>query len=132
MGTNYYLTATVCPCCKQPTAENKHIGKSSAGWVFALHVYPEEGINDLPDWKEKWSADGATITDEYGKIITPAEMFDVVMARYGARDRKDQDDSWYACNGAERGPYRLARAKIGRHCIAHGLGTYSCHTGDFS
>ena len=36
MGTNYYLN-------------DRHIGKSSAGWYFALHIYPEENINSLDE-----------------------------------------------------------------------------------
>lgn len=134
MGTNYYLESyprPPCDKCGRPyEQERKHIGKSSAGWVFALHVYPEEGINDLPDWWDRWNMPGAIIKDEYGKTVSPNEMLACVLARFGARNRPDQDDAWYAVNQAQRGPYGLARARIdGRRVLGWGNGTYALHTG---
>lgn len=133
MGTNYYLESSP-PCEKCGHAfERKHIGKSSAGWVFALHVYPDEGISDLPDWFDRWTAPGAIIVDEYGQNISPEKMLSAVLARFGARNRPAQSDLWMLQNGAEPGPYGLARSRIdGRRVIGHGIGTYSLHTGDFS
>lgn len=49
MGTNYYLQKNVCGCCGRPEKQI-HIGKSSAGWAFALRVYPHDGIKDYDDW----------------------------------------------------------------------------------
>jgi hypothetical protein len=50
MGTNYYLEIdNVCSHCGRGDTE-LHIGKSSAGWVFFLRIYPDEGINSLEDW----------------------------------------------------------------------------------
>ena len=42
MGTNYYFedSSEVCECCGRG-AESLHIGKSSGGWCFSLHVMPE-------------------------------------------------------------------------------------------
>ncbi len=69
MGTNYYLkTAAPCPTCGHEQ-EPLHIGKSSGGWVFSLHVDPDAGLCDLPDWESRWAKPGATITDEYGETI---------------------------------------------------------------
>lgn len=65
MGTNYYLEPKPpCQCCGRPF-EQLHIGKSSAGWCFALHVIPERGIKDLDDWVRIWSQPEARIVDEY-------------------------------------------------------------------
>lgn len=133
MGTNYYLEGPgQVPCCKcgRPFEKvRQHIGKSSAGWVFTLHVYPEKGINDLPDWWEFWNKDDVTIKNEYGDTLTSAQMLTHILARFGERSHK-QDAQWYRLNQAEEGPYGLARAKIdGHRVIGHGLGTYSMHTG---
>jgi len=49
MGTNYYLHENVCESCGR-SDEPLHIGKSSAGWVFTLRIYPDKGINSLEDW----------------------------------------------------------------------------------
>jgi hypothetical protein len=71
MGTNYYETAGTDPCphCgRGGETETLHIGKSSAGWVFALCIYPERGIHTLADWQERWAV-GGQIRDEYGHAI---------------------------------------------------------------
>jgi len=48
MGTNYYLVKNErppCPCCERTYVQERlHIGKSSGGWCFALHVIPEMGM----------------------------------------------------------------------------------------
>ena len=74
MGTNYYLV----------TEEGrKHIGKSSGGWCFSLHVYPEEDINDLQDWIPFWNqlTPDKHIEDEYGAIITGEGMLIIICER---------------------------------------------------
>lgn len=147
MGTNYYLhDKPDCECCGRPY-EPLHIGKSSAGWCFALHVIPEEGINSLDDWVKRWSAPGAFIRNEYGDAISTAEMWDAITRR-GRAGRDWDDGKWWqgipgfysyaseadfhARNMSERGPSGLLRARIGRNCIAHGEGTWDCITGEFS
>ena len=133
MGTNYYLEPKApCECCGR-SFEQLHIGKSSAGWVFALHVHPDEKINDLPDWVDKWRADGARIVDEYGKVITPDEMVSIILARFGRRDKGCWSGRDLMMNQAVDGPYGLARSMVdGHRVVGHGLGTYDLHTGDFS
>jgi hypothetical protein len=132
MGTNYYWIAAPKPPCshcgRAYDVERKHIGKSSAGWVFALHIYPEEGINELPDWRDKWQEAGR-IEDEYGNAASEYEMLDTIAFRFAARTRPDNDDSWYAMNQAQRGPYGLATARLGSRCRGLGLGTYALHLG---
>jgi len=114
MSTNYYLhKEPPCECCGRPY-ESLHIGKSSAGWAFSLHVIPEDGINDLDDWEALWSEDGAYITDEYDMTIQPDEMMSIITER-----------SWHD------GP--LLRHQIdGSFCIAHGRGTWDLIPGEFS
>jgi len=75
MGTNYYwqADAAACETCGHvDESERLHIGKSSAGWTFALCVYPEKGIDGLAGWETRWTS--GTIVDEDGDTITPAEM----------------------------------------------------------
>lgn len=126
MGTNYYLEAEPpCPCCGRGY-DRKHIGKSSAGWCFALHVYPDEGIRDLRDWQMRWLTSGRDIVDEYGQKVAPKEMFSLITER-----------SWpielLVNRYSARGPNGLLRHRLdGTFCIAHGEGTWDCCVGDFS
>lgn len=113
MGTNYYLKTDCCKHCGR-AAKRMHIGKSSGGWCFALHVDPDDGINGLSDWEYLWSLPGAQISDEYGCTISPEEMRDRICSRLwkdGAPKRHEVD---------------------GRHCIGNGSGTYDLITGEFS
>lgn len=144
MGTNYYLHETPpCQCCKRPY-EPLHIGKSSAGWCFSLHVMPEEGIHDLAGWAMRWSQPGALVRNEYGEALSGDQMETIITSRGVART-KDWDSAWWrshGCssedhfhrlNGSERGPNGLLRHRIdGRHCIGHGAGTWDLITGEFS
>ncbi len=127
MGTNYYeVLEESCPTCGRGGAE-RHIGKSSGGWCFALHVYPEEGINDWPDWQARLRH----IRDEYGDDISPEDLVAIVTNRKWLRD-KPNPPAWYRENHAERGPNGLARHRVGVHCIGHGAGTWDLIVGDFS
>ena len=78
MGTNYYLHTNICSHCGKGD-EPLHIGKSSAGWVFALHVYPEDGISSLMDWKSVLA--NGTIRDEYGKDVSYSDMMRTIEGR---------------------------------------------------
>jgi hypothetical protein len=114
MGTNYYLSAKPdCECCGRPF-EHLHIGKSSAGWRFSLHVDPSQNINDLADWQRLWAQPGAEIRDEYHRVVTPEEMLSVITER-----------SWK--NGV-----LLKHQLDGRHCVKNGEGTWDCIIGEFS
>lgn len=130
MGTNYYLNMKPpCESCGRPY-EPKHIGKSSGGWCFSLHVIPEESINDLADWQKIWSAPEATIEDEYGRLISELEMTDIICNRkWEPRSKWSAEE--YMRNQAEPGPNGLARHVVGRHCLKHGAGTWDCIEGDF-
>lgn len=130
MGTNYYLEdQEPCSHCGRPY-ERVHIGKSSGGWCFSLHVIPERGINSLEDWKANWQ--GKKIYNEYGDEVSHEEMISIITERSWNKNLPS-DPNWFSQNYAEIGPNNLARHKIdGHHCIGHGDGTWDLIATDFS
>ena len=141
MGTNYYWVSDPCVTCHHST-ERVHIGKSSWGWCFDLHVIPEQGLNTLNDWCEKWR-DGGKIVDEYGETIIPSEMKRIITKRAHQRRKTTDwammgyrdDADFHNKNHSQSGPNGLLRHAIsldGRHCIGHGKGTFDYIVGDFS
>lgn len=131
MGINYYLyPKSPCKECGRPH-EPKHIGKDSSGWCFSLHVIPEEGINDLKDWKKLWNHSGAIIKDECGKKISMEDMEKIITERRGIVF--DRGSFWLVQNSAVGGPNGLVRHRIdGKFCTGHGRGTWDFLTGEFS
>jgi hypothetical protein len=118
-------------------AESLHIGKSSMGWCFSLHVIPELGINSLADWQERWKT--GVIENEYGETLTPEEMLSWITERRGHEwsDRDWQgfygsEAQFHAWNQSLRGPRGLLRHRLGPHCIGHGEGTWDLIPGVFS
>ena len=83
MGTNYYVKGEDCPTCGHAVKPDLHIGKSSAGWKFMLHIDPDNGINNLDDWVKIWSQEGAVIRNEYGDDIPPQDMLKTITHRGG-------------------------------------------------
>lgn len=78
MGTNYYwYEKKPCKECKRPF-EGIHIGKSSWGWNFGLHVIPGK-IKNIEDWMYLWTT--GEIRDEYGKKIKVEEMIKIITNR---------------------------------------------------
>lgn len=131
MGTNYYYVSNVCSQCGHQ--EELHIGKSSGGWCFALRVYPERNIKDLPDWLPLWLHPAAIFRDEYGKSCTVVDVLRVICVRIDLRPAANQhDQAFLDRNSAVPGPNGLTRAKIGLGCISHGAGTWDCCEGEFS
>lgn len=133
MGTNYYWTPNYkppCAHCGRAFEQEKqiHIGKSSGGWCFSLHV--TDYINDLVDWREIWKA--GTIFDEYDREISVEKMLEIITEReWASNDRLTPQ--WLHENHAEVGPNGLARHKVdGKHCIAQGHGTWDLLPGEFS
>ena len=114
-----------------------HIGKSSCGWCFSLHVDEAEGIYNFDDLIDKLSCPYCIIKDEYKRELTINEMISIITERktntsinvpYGY-------DSWnkfHEENGSEPGPNNLLRHKIGDFCVGHGEGTYDYIKGEFS
>ena len=112
MGTNYYLHQKPdCKCCGRPF-EPLHIGKSSGGWCFSLHVMPDDGISTLDDWRTLWNAPGAFIRDEYGEVIDTEDMEHVITKR-----------SRHACP---------PKRHDDMYCVGHGEGPWDYIVGEFS
>lgn len=130
MGTNYYLRKKPCPTCNHPEKE-LHIGKSSGGWCFALHVIPEENINSLLDWKKLFENPENKIYNEEDDIVSPDEMIKIITKRSFTNNTSPRED-FYKKHRLERGPNGLVRHEIGRFCIGHGEGTYDLVIGEFS
>ncbi len=131
MGTNYYVHYKGNP--------QFHIGKSSGGWCFSLHVYPEKGIETLEDWEPIFEHNN--IETEYGKTITKEDMLTVIAEREGCIGFDDEEDipypyeSWeefWDAHNAVPGSKGLLRAEVdGVHCIGHGEGTWDYMVGTF-
>lgn len=152
MGTNYYWhEKPECSCCNRPF-DRVHIGKSSAGWVFSLHVYPEghcygssydgeseppQYVDNLDDWIELFNREGSWIEDEYGDKVTIDEMLDCIRNREWPHDRKfptsryNSFEEFLRKNQAVEGPNNLLRHEIGDHCVGHGEGTWDYLVGYF-
>lgn len=139
MGTNFYLCPNRCAHCGR-SDEKKHIGKSSAGWTFSLHVYPENNIGDLKDWIPLFEDQKNHIEDEYGREISVPEMLEVIRdrkwTRAGKRTPPSLYNSWedfHQKNYSEPGPNDLVRFRVdNRYCIGHGEGTWDLIVGEFS
>lgn len=136
MGTNYFLHAPSCEHCGKEPEKPLHLGKSSKGWCFGLHVYPELGLDN---WATLWSyihykteEEDYEIKNEYGDAIDFALFFSIVWDRKG-RSEKLFDKKWLADNHATIGPCGLARhALYPGHCIGHGGdGPFDYIVGDF-
>jgi hypothetical protein len=131
MGTNYYLHEKTCEHCGRGD-EPLHIGKSSAGWCFALQVLPDEGLNTLEDWKARWSKPGCVIRNEYGETVSVDELLKTITERAWPRGTDHRTPEYLRQNNAVVGPKGLMRHAIGRWCVGHGEGTWDYLPGDFS
>lgn len=111
MGTNYYVKSKPpCPLCNH-VENDLHIGMSSGGWVFSLHVYPERGLITFQDWI-KFLCD-FDIIDEYGEYLSLEDMMKVITERSHSEG--------------------LLRSKVGEdRCVGNGAGTWDLIQGDFS
>jgi len=132
MGTNYYLQQGV-------TKNRLHIGKSSVGWCFKLHVYPEnpELPQNLGDWRGLFVKPGNKILDQYGEFLTVEAMLSRIEDRSGNSPSIPLGyPSWtayYRSNYALPGPNGLIRSSVdGYHCVGHGAGTWDLIAGEFS
>lgn len=128
MGCNYYIKSI-----------NYHIGKSSAGWCFSLHVDPANGINNLDDVLKLIGQ--KKIIDEYGGTVRKQDLIEKITNRsWGERkfpykcsfnNQEYSKEEFLGMNGAEEGPNGLLRHKIGNFCIGHGEGTWDYLVGEF-
>ena len=122
MSVNFYLESNEpvhqCHECgtKSVIHEIFHIGKSSSGWMFALHVEPdrESWPVDWWSWKSFIIAREKThrIANEYNEIFTVQEFEQIVINRLGID---------------------LARHTVdAQFCVGWGDGTYDLIVGEFS
>ena len=136
MGTNYYWfekEEKQCKCCGHtPEQKSLHIGKSSAGWCFSLHAIPEEGLNSLEDWIEKFnSSEEGYIENEYGDSWSVADMLNTITNRRSNATLEPCHPNTHWAGKYEVGPNNLMRHPLGMNCIAHGDGTWDMITGEF-
>lgn len=121
MGTNYYAVKT-CECCGNE--DKYHIGKSSGGWVFSLHVEPDEGINDLYDVMQIIKDPKRKVVNEYGDTIFKKNLLDIIKNRK-CEERGEPPNSFsswgqfHRINDSLEGPNNLLRHKLKHNCIAH-------------
>lgn len=132
MEINYYLYTSKCEPCPMcgHKEEPLHIGKSSCGWCFSLHIIPELNINDLDDWVKLFDDEKNKIIDEYNTIIQKEEMLDIITKR--EIEEMVYDKCFFEQNHCVPGPNGLVRSELGRFCIKHGSGTWDCIIGEFS
>lgn len=130
MGTNFHLMMEACEHCGRADLP-LHIGKSSRGWCFTLHVILDRGIRNLDDWRREWALPGRRIEDEYGREVTAEEMEAIITERDNLPERFRTED-FYQQNHAEPGPDGLLRHQLGYGCIGHGEGTWDLIEGEFS
>jgi hypothetical protein len=129
MGTNYYWYPWM-----SMNEGVKHIGKSSAGWCFALHVDREDDIRSLSDWLRRFAMRGSRIENEYGDPITTEEMVHVICCRgnASAEGGVERSQVFLAANHALEGPRGLLRSKLDSMCVGYGRGTWDLIEGEFS
>lgn len=145
MGINYYwIPRSACDYCERKYPK-VHIGKSSYGWHFSLHIFGKDELHEdvkpffahdiecLDDWQEVWSPltrnKGGIIIDEDEEIITPSRMIHIITKRKGDNQRLKDD---YIGNNAELGLNNLLRHKIDDiSCVGHGSGTWDYIRGNF-
>ena len=76
MGTNYFARVNL-----GGPSVRLHIGKSSRGWCFGLHVTDE--ITSLDDWRAVFAQPFVTIVDEYDEVIPASVMLGIITERTG-------------------------------------------------
>jgi len=130
VGTNYYWHEKPAPCstCGHDRSKVLHIGKSSMGWVFMLHVDPEEGLNTLEDWRCRWLENGSKILSEYGTLTPLDKMEDIILDRENTSKPWSVDDMRQNC--AIQGPNGLYRGTL--NFAPTDDATYDLVDGEFS
>lgn len=124
MGTNYYARVNL-----GGPVLRVHIGKSSRGWCFGLHVTDE--ITSLDDWRAVFAQPLVSIVDEYDEIIPASAMLDIITKRTGRTMPLDAE--WLHRNHAALGPNNLARHTYKATLPPNpATDTYDLCTGDFS
>jgi hypothetical protein len=134
MGMNYYhydpTDMVTCCECGQHVPKKRHIGKSSGGWCFSLHVGDDCPMS-LTEWQSLLQKPGTYIQNEEYEVVSFKEMMQTITKRSWKRDKIMSYEDLRK-NQATIGPNGLMRHQISPHCIAHGDGTYDYIVGDFS
>ena len=140
MGTNYYSVKRDVDYNLfesfwdlRGTEDCIHIGKSSVGWCFSLHIVPRLGINTIEDWIRMFIEPDRIIIDEYREIVPFDRMMGIITAR-GRADPCNWTQEMLDRNFAELGPNNLVRHSINSAsgCVSHGEGTWDLIVGEFS
>ena len=134
MGTNYYAVPAVdrCEHCgRSDPPERLHIGKSSVGWCFALHVFDEPRIRSLEDWDRFFDTFSGHIEDEYCNRYSWSEMRQIITERKRTRG-EEWSPRMMEQNNAVPGPNGLVRHRLDRYCLGHGEGPWDLMPGHFS
>lgn len=114
MGTNYYWRTP-------DEKDDLHIGKSSSGWMFALHVDRDGPCpRNLLGWRQLWATAQGAIYNEYGAKIEVEVMLKIITHRKGRYEAGLPD------------PHLRRHPVDGRRCLGHGNGTWDELTGEFS
>lgn len=86
MGTNYYARTNICPHCGH--YDERHIGKSSAGWTFSFHGYRPSVLDEQEPLLDSWNAwkdylqqPGVKIFDECGDEVSCDAFVKMVEAK---------------------------------------------------
>ena len=97
MGCNYYAIDNFCSQCGRGEIQY-HIGKSSIGRRFALHIDFEidgKKISCLQDWLDYLNKDTVKIINEYKEEITLSDLVSNITERTGElRCHKDNVLCW--------------------------------------
>ena len=82
MGTNYYAIIDCCDKCGRGSDE-MHIGKSSGGWPFSLHVIEDLGLDSWAKWKDFLIKNQYPIRNEYGERVALDFLDDLIVSKRG-------------------------------------------------
>ena len=82
MGTNYDIRFHICSKCDR--YNEIHLGKSSAGWVFALNLNGKRHYSNWVGMKQflkQEEMNGGQIYDEYGGKMKVKDFIDLVESK---------------------------------------------------
>lgn len=131
MSTNYYIQFENNPF-EELFNCIIHFGKSSCGWHFTLHVYPEKNINNFEDWLNVINKHPNKIKDEYNAIISFEELVDVICNRSGEESIPDVIDmTMFLGKHISKEEYLVMNhAKIGKNNLLQHIGENCIGTHD--
>jgi len=100
MGTNYYAKINFCKECGR--FDELHIGKSSAGWKFAIEIH-EEFYKDLKQLFNFLTNLDGELYNEYGEAVTPQSLFQLIEEKKNDKSHFDgyPKDKYKDCEDAD-------------------------------